>query len=160
MVRSPSGPERRAYDLLARAGLSLRRNDGTIRPVRFFFDAKERGTSVIEEDDLYRDGAGAGPKSFHSVTPDFLGEDFAFEIKGSVSGEEWDELSRDARNDHFRFALLRVRFGAVTDRRLEFASLAAKEQRIVTQAREPWPQAAPESRLYVRWDDVKSVVVS
>jgi hypothetical protein len=109
MVRSASSPERRAAGLLTRADLSLRLNDGSTHPVRLYFDARRRGTSVIKEDDLYRDGAGARPKNFHSVTPDLLGEDFAFEIKGDVSGKEWDALSRDARNDHFRFALPRLR---------------------------------------------------
>jgi hypothetical protein len=113
-------------------------------------------------EDLYKDARGAGvrPKNFHLMRPDLLGPDFGFEIKGNVSGKEWDKLSRNATNDHIRFALLRMGSGAAADGRREFGSLDVREREIVSRALRPWPRSLPASRLYVRWDDIKKAVRS
>ncbi|MDA0159403.1 hypothetical protein OM076_03935 [Solirubrobacter ginsenosidimutans] len=160
MARAPSQPERSAEQLISRLNLALERNEP---PGALKLDLRwdGRGTSVIRDGSLYRDAPPpVGPKNFKRIEPDYFGASFFVEVKGDVSGNSWEGLSRDACNDNIRLALLRMARGAIDDPRVEYGGLDASLQRLVDNALAPYPRSLPEGRVYLRWEDLKSVVSS
>lgn len=161
MARKQSGPEQRFEALVNRLGIEgLEPNDGALGAVCLNLSADGRGTSIIRDGRLFSDypaGSARAPKNYKLIRPDFRpGSDFV-EVKGTIGARTWALLSRDALNDHFRLALLRMRLGCVPDVRRSQEALDQAEKRAVEAS---LAGRALSGRLYLRWEELTAVVAA
>lgn len=164
MTREKSWPEKRAQTLFDRLGLSeILRNDGSIHPKAIHFHESRQGTSLIKDGRLFSDYpplSGKSPKCYKKSVPDYLLQSDYVEVKGNISGRNWERLGRDALNDNIRLALLRMKMGYIKSILMEYHDLEPNDKDIADCALELHKRSNPKDRFYIHWNTLIQVIPS